>query len=179
MKPAFIAALAALGLAAPALAQQQPAPQQGVQTFEGAIQGPKGESIGKLTIRGGENATVVRITINAGGLTPGWHGIHFHQVGDCSDPGKYERSKGHVNHDDAKHGLLNPDGPDQGDLPNIYANQDGSVNAEVGSESIALMGEEGLRDKDGSALVIHANEDNHFDQPIGGAGPRVACAVIK
>jgi superoxide dismutase, Cu-Zn family len=176
MKPAMIVALAAAALAGPALAQQQ-AP--GVETFEGAIMGPKGDNIGKLTIRGGENATVVRITINAGGLTPGWHGIHFHQVGDCSDPGKYEVSKGHVNHDDAKHGLLNSDGPDQGDLPNIFANADGSVNAEVGSESIALLGEEGLKDKDGSALVIHANEDDHTSQPIGNAGPRVACAVIK
>ncbi len=173
MRPGVMAAILAAGLAAPALAQQR------VQTFEGAIMGAKGDNIGKITIRGGENATVVRITINAGGLTPGWHGIHFHQVGDCSDPGKYELSKGHVNHDNSKHGLLNPDGPDQGDLPNIYANVDGSVNAEVSSESVALTGEEGLKDKDGSALVIHANEDNHFDQPIGGAGPRVACAVIK
>ena len=174
MRTTVIAALVAGSLIAPALAQQQ-----NVQTFEGAILGPKGDNIGKITIRGGENATVVRITINAGGLTPGWHGIHFHQVGDCSDAGKYELSKGHVNHDDAKHGLLNTEGPDQGDLPNVYANADGSVNAEVSSESVLLTGDEGLRDKDGSALVIHAGEDDHASQPIGNAGARVACAVIK
>ena len=173
MRPVVVAALIAGGLTAPALAQQSP------QTFEGAIMGAKGENIGKLTIRSGENATVMRITINAGGLTPGWHGMHFHQVGDCSDPGKYELSKGHVNHDNAKHGLLNSDGPDQGDLPNIYANADGSANAEVSSESILLTGDEGLKDKDGSALVIHASEDDHTSQPIGNAGARVACAAIK
>jgi superoxide dismutase, Cu-Zn family len=173
MRTALMAALAAAGLIAPALAQQK------VETFEGAIMGAKGDNIGKITIRGGENATVVRITINAGSLSPGWHGIHFHQVGDCSDAGKYELSKGHVNHDDAKHGLLNTDGPDQGDLPNIYANADGSVNAEVSSESILLTGDEGLKDKDGSALVIHTSEDDHASQPIGNAGARVACAVIK
>jgi Cu-Zn family superoxide dismutase len=66
-----------------------------------------------------------------------------------------------------------------GDLPNIYANADGSVNAELSSESIVLGGEEGLRDKDGSALVIHAGEDDHASQPIGNAGARVACSVIK
>jgi Cu-Zn family superoxide dismutase len=174
MRTVLIAAFAAAGLTAPALAQQQK-----VETFEGAIMGAKGDNIGKITIRGGENATVVRITINAGGLSPGWHGIHFHQVGDCSDAGKYELSKGHVNHDDAKHGLLNSDGPDQGDLPNIYANADGSVNAEVSSESVLLAGDEGLKDKDGSALVIHTSEDDHSSQPIGNAGARVACAVIK
>ena len=173
MRTALIAALAAGGLIAPALAQQN------VQTFEGPIMGAKGDNIGKITIRGGENATVVRITINAGGLSPGWHGIHFHEVGDCSDAGKYELSKGHVNHDDAKHGLLNAEGPDQGDLPNIFANADGSVNAEVSSESVLLTGDEGLKDKDGSALVIHAGEDDHTSQPIGNAGARVACAVIK
>ena len=58
------------------------------------------------------------------------------------------------------------------------ANADGSVNAEVSSET-PLTGEGGLRDGDGSALIIHANEDDHTSQPIGGAGPRIGCAVIK
>jgi len=174
MKPTFIAAAIAMGLAVPALAQQP-----SIQTFEGLIVGAKGENIGKLTIRSGENASVVRIVIQAGGLSPGWHGTHFHQVGDCSDVGKFELSKGHVNHDAAKHGLLNPDGPEVGDLPNIFATADGSVNTEVSSESIILTGEEALKDNDGSALVIHAGEDDHASQPIGNAGARVACAVIK
>jgi Cu-Zn family superoxide dismutase len=173
MRTASIAMLVAAGLAAPALAQES------AGTFEGPILGAKGDTIGKITIRGGDNATVVRIVINPGGLTPGWHGTHFHQVGDCSDAGKFELSKGHVNHDNSKHGMLNAEGPDEGDLPNIYANADGSVNAELTSEAVALSGEEGLRDADGSALVIHANEDDHTSQPIGNAGARVACAVIK
>jgi Cu-Zn family superoxide dismutase len=84
-----------------------------------------------------------------------------------------------VNHDNSKHGLLNSDGPDSGDLPNIYAAADGSVNAELSSESVILTGEDGLLDGDGSALVIHANEDDHASQPIGNAGPRIACAAIK
>ncbi|MDT3686564.1 MAG: superoxide dismutase family protein [Pseudorhodoplanes sp.] len=163
---------AALTLVAPALAQD-------VQTFEGQVVGAKGEPIGKIAIRSGKEATVVRITINAGGLTPGWHGVHFHQVGDCSDVGKFQLSKGHVNHDDDKHGLLNPDGPDDGDLPNIFANADGSVNAEVSTEEVRLDGKNALRDRDGSALVIHASEDDHTSQPIGNAGARVGCVVIK
>ncbi|HZB37614.1 MAG TPA: superoxide dismutase family protein [Beijerinckiaceae bacterium] len=170
--------------ALPALAQapaqpQAAAPAAPVQTYEAPITGAKGDQIGKIAVRSSENATVVRITINAGGLTPGWHGIHFHSVGDCSDVGQFQLSKGHVNHENAKHGLLNPEGPDEGDLPNIYANADGSVNAEVSSESVVLTGEQGLKDRDGSALVIHANEDDHTSQPIGNAGARVGCAVIK
>ena len=133
------ALLATLAAPAPALAQGA-----AVQTYEAAIVGPKGTPIGKLAIRSSENATVVRITIEPGGLAPGWHGVHFHSVGDCSDADRFERAKGHVNHENAQHGLLNPEGPEEGDLPNIHANPDGSANAELSSESIVLMGPQGL-----------------------------------
>jgi len=179
-----LAGLAGAGLAAGAVlatgtarAQEAPAPAA-PQVFESEIRNGKGEEIGKIALRDGANTLVMRVTINPGGLPPGWHGIHFHAVGDCSDTEKFEKSKAHVNHDQSKHGLLNADGPDEGDLPNVYANADGSVNAEVSSET-PLTGEGGLKDGDGSALIIHANPDDHVTQPIGGAGPRIACAVIK
>ncbi|WP_375456456.1 superoxide dismutase family protein [uncultured Methylobacterium sp.] len=179
----LLAALAGLAAGAHgAWAQGAPAPEAAPaaapQTFGGEIVNNKGESIGTLMIRDGANALVMRIAIRAGGLPPGWHGLHFHAVGDCSDTEKFEASKAHVNHDQSKHGLLNPDGPDEGDLPNVYAAPDGSVNAEVSSET-PLTGEGGLRDGDGSALIVHANEDDHTTQPIGGAGRRIACAVIR
>ena len=167
-------------LAAPVSAQDkkdEPAPST-PQTYESPITNNKGQPIGQLSIRDGANMLVMRVQIQAGGLPPGWHGIHFHAVGDCSDPDKFEKSKAHVNHDQSKHGMLHPDGPDEGDLPNVFANADGSVNAEVSSDT-PLIGEGGLKDSDGAALVIHANEDDHSTQPIGGAGARIACGVIK
>ncbi len=172
----FLPALALAVTFGPAHAQTAPAAAP--QSFEGNVANNRSETIGRITIRDGATALVMRLTIAPGGLPPGWHGIHFHAVGDCSDADKFERSKAHVNHDQSKHGLLNPDGPDEGDLPNVYANADGSVNAEVSSET-PLTGEGGLKDGDGSALIIHANEDDHTSQPIGGAGARIACAVIK
>lgn len=173
------AALVIVGLALPAGAQdKKPEAPSPPQLYESPISNNKGEPIGKINIRDGANSLVMRVTIQASGLTPGWHGIHFHAVGDCSDSEKFEKSKAHVNHDQSKHGLLNADGPDEGDLPNIYAAPDGSVNAEVSTET-PLTGEGGLKDGDGSSLVIHANEDDHSSQPIGGAGSRVGCAVIK
>lgn len=36
-----------------------------------------------------------------------------------------------------------------------------------------------LFDEDGSALVIHANEDDQITQPIGGAGARIGCSELK
>ncbi len=176
----------AAGLAPPAIALAQDAAKDAKeapkstepQTFEAPIRNNKGETIGELKIRDGANTLVMRVTVQPGGLTPGWHGMHFHAVGDCSDTEKFANSKAHVNHDQSKHGLLNPDGPDEGDLPNIFAGADGSANAEVSSET-SLGGEGGLKDADGSALILHAKEDDHTSQPIGGAGDRVACAVIK
>jgi Cu-Zn family superoxide dismutase len=144
--------------------------------IEAALIGPKGDAIGKITLRGGADLTVVRIAINAGGLTPGWHGIHFHAVGDCSDTGQFQLSKGHVNHDSSKHGLLNPEGPDDGDLPNIYANADGSANAEV-VHDLALSGERGPARRGRLRPRVHASEDDTLDPTDRNAGARVGCAV--
>jgi superoxide dismutase, Cu-Zn family len=175
MKAFVVPAACAVLLSMPALAQDP----TGVETIQAPLLGSKGEQIGQVTVRGSATATVARIVINPGSLPAGWHGIHFHAVGDCSDHGQFQLSKGHVNHLVKKHGLLNPEGPDEGDLPNIMVNADGSARAEVSSLSIRILGQNGLRDGDGSALVIHAAEDDHTSQPIGNAGARIACAVLK
>ncbi len=172
MRPIVSALSVAAALILPLAAQAQ-------NVFETPIIGVKGEPIGTLSLRDGANAVVARIRINAGGLEPGWHGLHFHAVGDCSDTGKFLLSKGHINHSNKKHGLLNAEGPDEGDIPNLFVNADGSANAEVSSVAVRLAGEKGLKAAAGSALVIHAAEDDHSSQPIGNAGARVACAVIK
>jgi superoxide dismutase, Cu-Zn family len=174
MKKQSIAFLVAAALTGPALAQEA-----GIETFQVPLIGANGQEIGQVAVRGSASATVIRITANPGSLTPGWHGAHFHAVGDCSDHGQFQLSKGHVNRLAKKHGFFNPEGPDEGDLPNIYAASDGSVNAEVSSHAVRVLGQGGLRDEDGSALVIHANEDDHNSQPIGNAGARIACSVIK
>lgn len=130
-----------------------------------------------------EGPAGVVIRINVEGLAPGWHGIHFHAVGDCSDEG-FQKSGSHTHHEAERppHGLLNPEGPDDGDLPNIHANENGVAQAELYSPFVTLTGAEGramLLDEDGAALVIHEGPDDHMSQPIGGAGARVACAVIR
>jgi Cu-Zn family superoxide dismutase len=176
---AAIAPLPALAQTPPAGVSEEAKAQPALQpTVETALMNNKGEKIGTVLIKGGPHGTLARVTVQAGGLPPGWHGMHFHAVGDCSDTEKFELSKAHVNHTGAKHGLLNPDGPDEGDLPNLFVNQDGSANAEASTRTL-IGGKDGLRDIDGSAMLIHANADDQTSQPIGGAGARIACAVIK
>lgn len=140
----------------------------------------KGADIGTVTLTDAPKGVLVRV--EASGLTPGWHGIHFHEKGDCSDAG-FKLSGGHVhNMGPSVHGLLNPKATDQGDLPNIHADADGKAMAELFSPFASLTAAKGranLLDADGSAIVIHASPDDYTTQPIGGAGARVACAVVK
>ena len=129
----------------------------------------------------GEMGVVIRLEFNPKALTPGWHGVHIHATGQCDAP--FTGAGSHVNHGDpeAPHGLLNPGGPDDGDLPNIHADTAGQVRAELFTTRARIAAEgpgQWLWDADGSALVIHANADDHVSQPIGGAGSRVACGVM-
>lgn len=174
----YIALAGCLALACGSAAGAQEAPANASLTTDVVAAG--GSKIGKLVLTDGPTGVLLHLT--ATGLTPGWHAMHFHAVGDCSDAG-FQKSGGHINHADHKmaHGLLNPEGPDFGDLPNFYVAADGTANAEAFSALVKLGGgsdRPDLTDADGSALVIHASPDDYRTQPIGGAGARVACAVI-
>ncbi|HAC59193.1 MAG TPA: superoxide dismutase [Rhodobiaceae bacterium] len=163
-------------IAGPALADNHAPLATGTFKAQGAA------DIGTADLAEGPDGVVIRVNVE--GLTPGWHAIHFHDTGDCSDEG-FKKSGSHVHHDEKDpHGLLNPEGPDDGDLPNIHAAEDGAVNAELYSDRVTLTATEAddrafLLDENGSALVIHEGPDDHKSQPIGGAGGRVACAVIE
>lgn len=129
-----------------------------------------------------QTPTGVLMRVQLTGFSPGWHAIHFHAKGDCSDA-KFEQAGGHINHAESKkpHGLLHSAGPDFGDLPNVHVGADGAGHAEVHAGQVSLRDEGGrpaLLDADGSALVVHADADDHITQPIGGAGERQACGVI-
>lgn len=138
--------------------------------------GSSGQTIGNANLLDGPNGIVLRIELEKGALTPGWHGLHLHTVGDCSDIGTFKASGGHVGKIDGGHGLLNPKGPEAGDIPNIWAAEDGSAGYEAFTR-LTSMAE--LSDDDGAAILIHEGPDDHMTQPIGGAGGRVACGVIK
>ena len=132
----------------------------------------EGDPIGTVVMQQGSGGFLVTVMVE--GIEPGWHGIHIHSVGTCMPD--FKASGGHINVDSRQHGLLNPDGPDNGDLPNIYASADGTVQAELFT---TLVSPDLLLDNDGSAIVVHENRDDHNTQPIGGAGGRIVCGVIE
>ena len=136
-----------------------------------------GLEVGSVTFQ--QAPTGVLVSVDVTGLPPGGHGIHLHGVGSCSPD--FKASGGHINPEGVPHGLLNPGGGDNGDLPNLYAAADGSARAEFFTTRVSLKGGDlpALLDTDGSAVIIHASPDDHMSQPIGGSGGRIACGVIE
>lgn len=137
-----------------------------------------GDEIGFANIMQGPHGILIHIRVSD--LTPGKHGLHLHSAGVCNPEDGFTSSMGHVGKAPGAHGLMNPDGPEAGDLPNIFVGADGIGETELFTHLVSI-GEgpgENLMDADGSAFVIHENPDDHITQPIGGAGPRVACGVV-
>lgn len=141
----------------------------------------QGKPVGSVTLTEGPHGVLIHVS--AKGLPPGPKGIHIHSVGTCDDPDKgFVASKGHLNPDGRKHGLMNPEGPDAGDLPVLFVHADGSVETEMFTTLASLGGAGGrasMLDTDGASFVIHENRDDHMTQPIGGAGARIVCGVVK
>ena len=142
-------------------------------------------------------ARVTVETTQSGILSPGFHGMHIHSVGKCeadSEPpgggdrgdflsaGGHFQAPGHTGH------------PASGDLTALEVRSDGS--AELVTTTDAFSAQD-LLDGEGTALMIHEDEDNfghipdRYNKPDGSAGPdedtlatgdaggRVACGVIQ
>ena len=135
-----------------------------------------GAVIGKATFE--QTPTGVLMSVDVAGLPPGAHGIHLHATGSCTP--NFKAATGHVNPGKVKHGLRNPEGPDNGDLPNLFAADDGTAKAEFFTTRVSVAGGDvpALLDEDGSAVIIHEMPDDHMTQPIGGAGGRIGCGII-
>ncbi len=157
------------------------------RAVEAPIVNAQGGRIGTARFKEGPWGVVIRLDFAARSLTPGWHGAHLHQNGDCTDfAAGFQASGAHVGHGatGATHGLLNPTGPEEGDLPNIHAAETGAFGAELFTPNVTLAAQAQdwrmpLLGAKGAALIVHAGADDHTTQPIGGAGARVACAAIR
>ncbi|GAB4169240.1 MAG: superoxide dismutase family protein [Wenzhouxiangellaceae bacterium] len=164
-----LATLCALTLIGPAWAHEA----------KGRFVNAQGDAVGTVVLVQGPAGVLARVEVD--GLPPGPKAIHIHHTGTCEDHSHgFKASGGHVDPDQRAHGLLNPEGPEAGDFPNLYVHEDGHAWAEFYNERISLDGSTGvnLLDEDGAAFVIHEGPDDHRTQPIGGAGARIACAVV-
>lgn len=153
------------------------------------LKDPTGNAIGSAKIA--EEGGHVRITVKAHGLEPGFHGLHFHQIGKCEpnstaptggEPGDFKSAGGHLQVGDSN------SHPASGDLTSLQVRTDGNAELVTTTDSVTVQ------DLQGKALMVHSDEDNFGNIPEryhGGAGPdeetmstgdaggRVACGVVE
>ena len=127
---------------------------------------------GTVTFTAGADGVTVVADIT--GLTPGKHGFHIHEFGDCSAPDA-KSAGGHYN--PMKHDHAGPDAPmrHMGDLGNIEADASGKAHLELKDKMMKLSGENSII---GYGVIVHEKADDLKTQPTGDAGGRVACGVI-
>jgi Cu-Zn family superoxide dismutase len=113
------------------------------------------------------------------GLTPGLHGIHIHEKGDCSAPDAMSAG-GHYNPTNEPHGAPGSARHHGGDLGNLTADANGDATLKATLDT-ARFGMSKLSSNTiaGKSLVIHADPDDLASQPAGNSGKRVACGVIS
>ena len=118
----------------------------------------------------------VTVVTKVDGLTPGAHGFHIHEVGDCSKA-DFTSAGGHFNPSKKSHGAHHADPSHAGDLGNLVA--DKSMKAYTTFQTHGVTLGEGENSIIGKAIIIHKDTDDFKTQPTGNAGGRVACGVIK
>lgn len=168
MRPIRLALLVAAGAVLPALAQAADH-----QPMIAEIKSTEGHSLGTVTAVATDSGLTM-LTLSLTGLPPGIHAVHIHETGLCTGPG-FDSAGGHLA-GDRQHGVMSPDGPHPGDLPNIHVPESGALEIEY---FVSNLTPEMMADEDGSAFVIHDQPDDYVGQPSGNAGPRIGCGDFK
>lgn len=120
----------------------------------------------------------LRIEIEVQNVSLGKHGIHIHELGNCSadDAGS---AGGHFNPANLSHGTTNPKTHHMGDLGNIEIDENGK------GSLLVIIPEENFNPTFpnwdiiiGKSLILHEREDDLVSDPSGNSGARIACGVI-
>jgi Cu-Zn family superoxide dismutase len=161
-----IAAFALVAVASPALA---------ADTASAILKDKDGKKVGQVVLTRAEDGVLLNVTLT--GIAPGDHAFHVHAVGKCEPP-DFKSAGPHFNPDQTKHGMMNPEGPHSGDMPNLHVPESGKLQVEILNTLVSLDGDAALLDGDGSALIVHAGADDYKTDPAGNAGDRIACGVV-
>jgi Cu-Zn family superoxide dismutase len=122
-----------------------------------------------------EVADGVQVHAEITGLTPGNHGFHVHEFGDCSAADASSAGP-HFNPTNNPH--AGPDAAERhvGDMGNVEADASGKATLEYVDHQISLTTDE--RSVIGRSVVVHVKADDLKTQPAGDSGARIACGVI-
>lgn len=134
-----------------------------------------GKPHGHVDLTSDGNNIIVKGAIT--GLAAGQYGMHLHAVGQCEVP-DFKSAAGHWNPSARQHGSENPAGAHAGDLGNLQIGNDGRGIIDLRVEGQGLVGQQGLIDDDGAAIVVHAGPDDNMTDPSGNSGSRLLCGVF-
>ncbi len=135
----------------------------------------KGNSA-KGTVTFTQHGDKVRVNVQLSGLNPGAeHGFHVHEKGDCGSADGMSAG-GHYNPAGTAHGAQ-AGTHHAGDMPNVKADSYGNASASFEISGVSVGS--GSTDVVGKGLIVHRDRDDYNSQPVGNAGPRIACAVIQ
>lgn len=116
----------------------------------------------------------VQVTASVSGLTPGAHGFHIHEKGDCSAPDGMSAG-GHFNPGGHPHGHPHQGPHHAGDMPMLEADSYGNARLSADLAGVTLEGATGIV---GKGVIVHVAPDDFKTQPTGNSGARMACGVI-
>jgi Cu-Zn family superoxide dismutase len=118
----------------------------------------------------------VRVVVTVASATPGSHGVHIHEKGDCSAPDAASAG-GHLNPKTDKHGGPATEHHHAGDLGNIVVDDKGQGRLEITVKGLVLDNDSpnGVLNR---SVVVHEKADDLATDPSGNSGARIGCAVI-
>jgi Cu-Zn family superoxide dismutase len=116
----------------------------------------------------------VEVTGDIQNLTPGKHGFHIHEKGDCS-AADASSAGGHFNPTHQHHGGPTTAEHHTGDLGNIEADKSGTAHIHWKGK-MSLTGADSII---GKSVVVHEKDDDLKTDPAGNSGARIGCGVIE
>jgi Cu-Zn family superoxide dismutase len=142
------------------------------------LQGLDGKALGTADFAAVNRG--VLITLDLHDLPPGPHGVHLHVSGNCDAKSGFTRAGPILSITPGKqHGYLAEGGPEAGDLPNQWADDQGRLHASMVTTGFSLgNGKRSIFDRDGVAIIVDQRGDDYRTQPLGNAGNRIACGVV-
>ena len=149
----------------------------------GAASAPVSVATATLEPKSGSKVTgTARVTPSASGVvvlvtvqdaSPGEHGVHIHQKGDCSDPAAMNAGAHFNPNHGAHHGGPNTPARHGGDLGNI------NVNSSGGGLLVVTVSDLSVDNVVGRSVIVHEKQDDLQSDPAGNSGARIACGVLQ
>ncbi len=149
-------------------------------TASADLRSASGDEVATATFAQASDEVRIAISFRDRTSLVGTHAIHIHSVAQCTPP-SFDSAGPILNPTSKQHGLLNPDGPMAGDLPNLVIGPAGVAVYNLSATLVSVgpgPGANSLLGGRGTSLIIFSQPDDNSTQPDGNAGQRIACGPI-